>query len=398
MARADSWSWAVEQFEYDATLVRALRGVRLASGEDAQRWMLAKKREKLSASAFGFFRGSLGFFDRALNSVRATVADATGEGWLVGDAHAENFGVLRSDRSPPWDKGELAFWVNDYDAVREGAYVDDVLRLCTSALLAGAARSVRAADSLQWIDAALDGYLSREIAAIAKPVLGLRKKVEHRSYGDFLAARTRAKASGLFAAHEFIRGDRYADLGAEQRAMVEDVARSMDQRYPRFEAEKYARFRVDDVAFRVAGNGSLGCFRAAISIKPIEREAPPWLFDLKALTVSAKKFQAARAALSAPDADPVVLSTNGLRLLLRTLAPQEDKLAMEKVDTEHFEPLFRYLGSVLGAAHHSGRARPRWGRAARVGIRQATITLFGAHQAGHLAYAALARDEQRAAR
>ena len=64
---------------------------------------------------------------------------------------------------------------------------------------------------------------------------------------------------------------------------------------------------------------------------------------------------------------------------------------MEKIDTEHFEALFGYLGSVLGAAHHGteGARKPRWTRATRASITRAAIELFAAHEAGFLAYSAL---------
>jgi uncharacterized protein (DUF2252 family) len=391
MGRIDAFELARKQQDTDEATVRALRGVSIASGEDAHRWLLAKKRQKMSASAFSFFRGSLPFFRAALRATRASIDGAEGEGWIVGDAHAENFGALRIDDGAPWQKGEVGFWINDFDSVTKGPWVEDVLRLATNALLAGASRATRAADSLSWLEAVIDGYLSDAIADIPKPVAGLRKKVEHRSYGDFLAARTEARAKGAYATHEFIRGERYADLDRDARGEVESVARDLHLLYERFGARGYEFARVDDVAFRVAGNGSLGTFRAAISVKPIEPEDPPWLFDLKELSVSAKALTAAREALSAIDVAPAVLSIHGRRMALRPLAPQEDKLSMEKVDTAHFEALFRYLGSVLGAAHHraQGAQRPRWSRATRASITRAAVELFAAHEAGFLAYSAL---------
>ena len=391
MARGDAWALAKLQFDGDRALIEGLDCIRTREGDDARPWLLSKKRAKMCESAFGFFRGSLGFFERALRQVRPIVGELSASGWIVGDAHAENFGALRADREPPWKRGEARFWINDFDAVREGPLVDDVLRLATSALLAGASRGGHPVQNLVWIDAVLDGYLTDERVDAPKPVRALLSKVEARKYDDFLRASTAARTDVEYEAHEFIRGDRYLSLTKDRAKKVDQLAREIAACYPAIAERPHGSYRVDDVAFRVAGNGSLGHFRAAVVVAPIEPDEPPWLFDMKEGALKHKALIAARAALSAIDAHPAVLKADGLSLMIRPLAPQEDKLSMAKIDAEQFEPLFRYLGSVLGRAH--GRVRASWGPDDRGSIVEATVALFGAHQSGHLAYTAMSRRE-----
>lgn len=392
MARGDAWALAKQQFDDDRAVIDRLDCIRAEDGKDARPWLLAKKRAKMCESAFGFFRGSLGFFERALRTVRPIVSELSAEGWLVGDAHAENFGALRADRDPPWKRGDARFWINDFDAVRNGTLVDDVLRLATSALLAGASRGGRPEQHLQWIEAVLDGYLTDEAVEQPKPVRALLAKVEGRTYDDFLRARTARRTDVEYKAHEFIRGERYLSLTKDRAKSIDQLARDIAELYPAIAEREHGFYRVDDVAFRVAGNGSLGHFRAAVVVAPIDPDEPAWLFDMKEIDVKPKALIAAREALSAIDAHPALVKADGQTLMLRPLAPQEDKLSMAKIDSPQFESLFRYLGAVLGEAH--GDARASWKRADRAAIEEATVALYGAHQSGHLAYVALSRAER----
>jgi uncharacterized protein (DUF2252 family) len=380
---------ARQQREADEALVSKQRAVREIEGASAKRWLLAKKHEKMGSSAFGFLRGSMQFFSGALSSVRGSVRDAAERGWIVGDAHAENFGALRSDRGTPWEPGEVRFWINDFDAVQKGLYVDDVLRLCTSAVLAGSTREHRAERTIAWIESALDGYLSAKIVEPSPSIERLLKKVRHRSYTEFLRSRTETVATMKHPMHRFIRGARYAELERKVQRALEPIALTIDKHDEVFAAQQYEAFRVDDTAFRIAGNGSLGVLRVAIAIKPEKPEAPPWLYDLKAMSTTREAMLEGRAALGAVDRAPSIVSVGESLMLLRPLAPQEDKLAMEKVPTEEFEALFRYLGSILGEAHYGPKSskRPRWKKELRRAIVKGTVALSSLHFAGFVAYA-----------
>jgi hypothetical protein len=252
-------------------------------------------------------------------------------------------------------------------------------------------RSIDPRVALAFVDAIVEGYLSKAPRVEPAPVAKLLKKVSERTYEGFLAERASPRGSVTGAPFEFVRGERYLTLVGATRRAIESVARAMSEHDPVFRAQGCARLRVDDVAFRVAGNGSLGRFRAAIAVAPVEPAAPPWLYDLKELAARPRAMLRGREALSAKDRHPEMVTVGERALLLRPLAPQEDKLSIDKVDPDELESVFAYLGSILGAAHHNASRRPKWNAPARRSIRDAAIALCGAHEAGYLAYF---RDER----
>ena len=83
----------------------------------------------MSASPFAFLRGSALLFDECLRREGSWAKGPGGGGSLVGDLHLENFGVFIADG------GAAIFNVNDFDALRDGPWRFDVLRLLTSVLL-----------------------------------------------------------------------------------------------------------------------------------------------------------------------------------------------------------------------------------------------------------------------
>jgi hypothetical protein len=88
----------------------------------------------------------------------------------------------------------------------------------------------------------------------------------------------------------------------------------------------------------------------------------------------------------------------GLSMLVRRLAPQEDKLLLSQLREEDLLPLAHYLGALTGAAHRRGASRPpkkAWRKGDRKLVIDHAITLAGLHEAAYLAmcrYAAAARS------
>src|SRR5262249_34860113 len=82
-------------------------------------------------SPFAFLRGSAPLFYELLDAHPELRAEGPGSGWVVGDAHVENFGAFRSAKTD-----DPVFDVNDFDECGIGAHWLDVLRLTTSVVLA----------------------------------------------------------------------------------------------------------------------------------------------------------------------------------------------------------------------------------------------------------------------
>lgn len=89
--------------------------------------LLPLRHERMSASAFAFYRGGAAIMASDLGPLPSSGLITQ----LCGDAHLSNFGVFAApDRS-------LVFDVNDFDETHPGPFEWDVLRLATSFVLAG---------------------------------------------------------------------------------------------------------------------------------------------------------------------------------------------------------------------------------------------------------------------
>ena len=85
----------------------------------------------------------------------------------------------------------------------------------------------------------------------------------------------------------------------------------------------------------------------------------------------------------------------GLSMLVRRLAPQEDKLKLRRLERADLAPLAAHLGSLLGMAHARGAAPStkleRWSTAERADLLARAITLAGLHEAIYLELCLLTR-------
>ncbi len=116
---------------------------------------LREKHKKMKDSAFTFLRAT---YWRWAETVLDICPDAAGAPQVlaVGDIHLENFGTWRDA------DGRLVWGVNDFDEAAEMPYVLDLLRLASSALVAGQGS---AAAPMQLCANILEGYR----AGLARP-------------------------------------------------------------------------------------------------------------------------------------------------------------------------------------------------------------------------------------
>ena len=123
---------------YEAWLKRQLRGDIVSAD-------LASKHAKMRESAFVFLRATYWRWAETILEICPDLASAPTV-LAVGDIHLENYGTWRDA------EGRLAWGVNDFDEAADMPYALDLVRLATSAMLAGTASSATACDAL------LEGY------------------------------------------------------------------------------------------------------------------------------------------------------------------------------------------------------------------------------------------------
>jgi uncharacterized protein (DUF2252 family) len=378
--------------------------------------LMQHKAERMAASPLALLRGAAPLFYELLRTHPLLSEGPRGEGWLVGDCHLENFGAFRTgaltvkETAASHAAENVVFDLNDFDDTFVGPWRFDVVRLTTSLLLGGREIGLDGPRTLNLCDALLDAYVGaafhrRRTPAPPVCVTSLVDKVRSRTRKQLLDARTHVTADG----RRFVRGPRYEQLPKKlrlkaERAFAKYVKHLPDAERPPREAVQV----VDDVAFRVAGTGSLGCLRIALLTRGKGGIDGGWIFDMKeedepsaACLIKPPRLDPAervatgiRACVSHP---PRMIGTTRLRgssMFVRRLAPQEDKLDWTTLRAPDLEPLARHLGALLGAAHRRGAKRvPKkpWDAEDRRKLLGNAISLAGIHEAMYLAYCELVR-------
>jgi uncharacterized protein (DUF2252 family) len=377
--------------------------------------LLAHKATRMSASPLALLRGSAPLFYELLSRHPSIADGPPGEGWLVGDAHLENFGAYRvgalsvGETEQTRAKDRVVFDLNDFDDAFVGPWRFDVLRLVTSLVLGGREMGADGPRTLELCDSLLDAYVGtafhrRKVPPACDAVGSLVDKVQTRTRQELLDGRTRVVGDE----RRFVRGPRYEELPKKLRARAERAFAKYVKRLPVAERRNVEALEPIDAAFRVAGTGSLGCLRVAVLTRGKGGRDGAWIFDMKEedtpsaagivrpprLEPAERVLAAVHACLAQPPRMAGSSRLRGASMFVRRLAPQEDKLDLTKLGTDDLEPLARHLGALLGAAHRRGAKRtPKkpWSAGDRALLLAHAIGLAGVHEAMYLAYCALVR-------
>ena len=372
------------------------------------RWLFAHKCDRMAASPFDFLRGSAPLFYAALRRVPWLAAGPEGDGWLTGDLHLENFGVYRPQSLVDDSKADaVVFDVNDFDDAFVGPQRLDVLRLLTSTILAARTWGLSALGIRGAAEALLDGVLAGRAGGTAgrppEPVQALLERAAARTRKQLLDSRTEVTPKG----RRFVRGNRYRPLSASDRSQAVTAFAKYVHGLPKgFRGKRPEAWEVLDVAFRVAGTGSLGVLRIAVLVAGKGGPDGAWVFDMKeedepsgrafatgnAGPGARRVLKALRKCLAHPPRMAGSTELAKKSLLVRRLMPQEDRLSLDKLPTAQQEPVLRYLGALAGALHRRGAKKaPRWSRDEAEVLLDNAVTVAGVYEAAALHYAALAR-------
>ncbi|MFF7988858.1 DUF2252 domain-containing protein [Kitasatospora xanthocidica] len=241
---------------------------------------------RMAATPFAFLRGSAGLMAADLAGTPVTGIGAQ----LCGDAHAANFGLYGDAR------GRLVLDINDFDETVPGPWEWDLKRLAASLVLAG--RETGASESTAREAAEhVAGSYRRTMRTLAKlPALDSWNAVADEQLVSFAEAhdladvlrKVGAKALGNTSAKFAARStDRTADGGWRfaaappvltevSDATARAVAHALGPYVETVPAEVrtlLSRYRVQDVAFRVVGTGSVGT-RSYVVLLTDHRDQP----------------------------------------------------------------------------------------------------------------------------
>jgi len=366
--------------------------------------LFERKVARMLPSPVAYLRGSAPLFYRLLGEHPELRSGPDDSGWICGDAHLENFGAFRVDPGPNDAHragNHVVFDVNDFDEALVAPFRFDVLRLSTSLILSArqlgesGQSAVSLAATLVEAYAAAAGNEKATLSPEPSPVTALVQRALRRSHRDLLEARTTL----VDGQRRFVRGPRYADLKEPWASGAVEAFQRFVQSLP--EANHPERFEVLDIAFRIAGTGSLGSLRIAVLTRGKSDDDAGWLFDMKEQGVPAgvplgaspvadpaeRVATAIRTCLVHPPRMIGTTSIGDTSLFVRRLAPQEDKLNFAALEQRDLEPVARYFGTLLANAHRRGAASPPspWTAAAQREIVDHAIVLAGIHEASYLA-------------
>lgn len=393
-------------------MARALAERQLALDEERTArfpFLLRRKLARMSLSPLAFLRGAAPLFYELVASHSELRDGPSGQGWLVGDAHVENFGAYRAGVQEKTDP--VVYDLNDFDDAFEGPWHLDVLRVLTSLTLAGRELGGDGRQSIALVRAFLGGYVDgafgdRRMPRAPQPVAELLAQVERRSPLELLDARTRVHG----AKRRFVRGQRYVDLPEKVRDGVASAFARYVRGLPPAERPREDHLEIWDAAQRIAGTGSLGVIRVAVLVCGKGRDAA-WIFDMKEqgdpsaavafgpppLRPAVRVEAAFRACIARP---PKLVGTTellGHSMFVRKLTPQEDKLDLTHVRGHDLGPLATYGGLLLGRAHARGATetpkRP-WSAADVDAMVERSIAMASLHEGAYLALADEVRRRQ----
>jgi uncharacterized protein (DUF2252 family) len=373
------------------------------------------KLDRMRASPLAFLRGTAPLYYELLHASPELARGPAGEGWLTGDLHLENFGAYRPQsladeahegKKKHAKKNEIVatFNLNDFDDAVVGPWRFDVLRLLVSLILGSRELQVRGARSVELCEALLDAYVVQafgrgRVPEAPRPVVALVDAVRDRQRVELLDARTRA----VHGERNFVRGDHYRDVPGALRKRAIKAFAAYAEKVAEPEGIAADHMEVMDVAFRIAGTGSLGGTRLGVLVRGKGGADGAWIFDMKeqgtpsAATLLGKvKMKPAKRVIAAMESclehPPRMLGStklDGMSMFVRRLAPQEDKLDLSHIREDDLEPLAAYLGALTGAAHKRGATRPAkraWKRAEQDALLERAIAVAGIHEAAYLAY------------
>ena len=366
----------------------------------------------MSATPLAFLRGASPLFYELLEAYPDLASGPGGRGWITGDLHLENFGAFRPNGSGTKAKATKAtmalFDLNDFDDAIVGPWRFDLLRLTTSLILAGRELGADGLVTLSLCDALLGAwhksvFQGGKLPLAPPPVLRLIEQVEHRTRLQMLDGRTTVAYGG----RHFKRGERYATLPRAFANAVPDALARYVASLPKSARPNESALEIKDMAFRIAGTGSLGSLRIAVLVAGKGGRDGGWIFDMK------QEEDPAGAAFASGEMDsfgaervakaynacimhtPLMLGTTTIRhkkkdisMIVRRLTPQEDKLNLRRLDRQDLPRLAAYLGAVVGRAHARGATKAphsSWSKSDLEHVRHSAVTLAGLHEAIYLA-------------
>ena len=241
----------------------------------------ALKYSAMAENMFRFYRGTNHIFYEDLHAAAALPASPLG--WIAGDLHLENFGTYKSDNRLVY------FDLNDFDEALLAPCSWELVRILTSIFIAFESLGVdekKAGNMAQlflkkyaaFLSLGKPAYIERQTAqGIVRDFL---KTVQNRKQQVILDKRTVVKNNKIF-----LQLDESRHFALKKR-VKRDLCHQMAHWLKNDSLSPY-NYEVIDVAFRLAGTGSVGLKRFVYLLESKNDEGEEYLLlDMKQSTPS----------------------------------------------------------------------------------------------------------------
>jgi uncharacterized protein (DUF2252 family) len=297
--------------------------------------VLAMKYTAMSQTPFAFFRGTDHLFYEDIPKDSPLLASP--KAWICGDLHLENLGSFKGDN------GLAYFDMNDFDEAALAPCLLDIARFACSIHVGADELGLDAKGAAAQVKGFLDHYATAlqkgyirilEQETATGVIRQLLETVQNRTRKAFLTGRVAGKKKP----HLVTGTGHYIPINAEERRNVSDAF----TRTPLYKSNPDF-FAIRDVAFRIAGTGSLGMERyvllvkghpdrnryALIDIKEAQTPSllarhhfrqPAWSSQAERIVEIQQRVQAAAPALLS------TMEIDGRHFVVKELQPMEDKL------------------------------------------------------------------------
>lgn len=330
--------------------------------------LIRAKLERLSASAFGFFRGSFHLFVRDYRGSAYQPLLARAAQPIVGDVHLENFGAYRAE------DGSTRFDINDFDETGSDSPALDLARMATSIVLARPEQTDAAAASAigAFVAAWQEANESGEVGPLhtqdeAGPVGRLLAEAVDADRKEWVLKRVETVANQ----RRFKESEKYRRLVDPRRIAAIEAGVRAFARTCRTEDLPSDWPRILDVATRVAGTGSLGRFRWVVLIESKNKKlGKERVLELKEALSSplnperpgdpAEQVVAQQRLLQAvPPAFLGATHVGDVACTVRELQPTETKADVSRFKGQDLELFSAASGTALGRLHRRGSPSPQ---------------------------------------
>jgi uncharacterized protein (DUF2252 family) len=330
-------------------------------------FLLKVKYKRMSESAFRFFRGTCHLFYEDLGKSNSFPSSPTC--WITGDLHIENFGSYKGDN------GLVYFDVNDFNEAVLAPVTWEIARMTTSIFVAFDDLQIGHRETEEMVSLFLKTYSS--ILAVGKPkyieakiargiVKDFLQRISERTLGELLDGRISKKGKELRLC---IDGERHLKLESE----LKDKLRDFSDEWIR---NNHPKYRCLDIAFRIAGTGSVGVKRYVFLLKHLEKEKNYLMVDMKQATPSSlEKFSPVKQPRWLNEGERMVsvqqymqnvcpalltfVSFDREPFLIKKLQPSEDRVNFRllKKREKDISQVIKEMATLAASAHLRGAAR-----------------------------------------